>query len=155
MLLYLGFVRYFILGKKEFDFLHSVIYVNTRMFFLDKSHSLKCTQNFSVVMSQVGKVYLLTNFICFFFIYGQFSSLFVATNSRTARAPNLITLYIKFWWGFLRFFSALSLLCVEEILLKLQLSAVGVWIMVVNLIKIKNKYCSSLLQWLWKIDKNL
>ena len=75
------------------------------MFFLHKLHSLKCTQNFLVVMSQVGKIFLLTNFICFFFIYGQFSSLFVATNSRTAPAPNLITsFFLKFWWGFLRFF---------------------------------------------------
>ena len=77
------------------------------MFFLNKSHLLKCTQNkFSVVMSQVGKVCLLTNFFFFFFfIYGQFSSLFVATNWRTAPAPNLITpFFLKFWWGFLRFF---------------------------------------------------
>ena len=97
MLLYLGFVRYFMLGKKEFDFLHSVIYVNTRMFFLDKSHSLKCTQNFSIVLSQVAKVCLVRKFICFvFFVYGELSSLFVATNSRIAPAPNLITLFIKF-----------------------------------------------------------
>ena len=67
MLFYLGFVRYFMLGKKEFDFLHSAIYVNTRMFFLDKSHSLKCTQKFSIVMSQVGKVCSVTMFICFLF----------------------------------------------------------------------------------------
>ena len=30
---------YFMLDQKEFVFLHSVIYINPRMFFLDKSHS--------------------------------------------------------------------------------------------------------------------